>query len=226
MAVDPCTEYDVLLALEDFVPVVLAGVGCVLLAEVAGRSLPATRAVARLGGVLIVLGGLSKATWKLLVAGPCVEVALLEQALFPFLATGFMLLSWSLLSVLRGQPVPWWSFAAVLAAGIVGAVAFGDTAPLLVVAALGAIAVATYGFLLARRAHDQAAAALFVVYAVATLVLPPLAAKPEQTLAAQWAEQLTNTVAQGAFAFASWRLLTHLRTSSLVTPNRTVEAHP
>lgn len=226
MAVDPCTEYNVLLALEDFVPVVLAGVGCVLLAEVAGRSLPPTRVVARLGGLLIVLGGLSKATWKLLVAGPCVDVPLLEQALFPLLATGFMLLSWSLLSVLRGRVVPWWSFALVLGIAVVAALGVGGTAPLLVVAALGAVAVATYGFLLARRAEDPVAAALFVVYAVATLVLPPLAAKPEQTLAAQWAEQLTNSVAQGAFAFASWRLLTHLRTSSLVIPTRTVEAHP
>ncbi len=38
-------------------------------------------------------------------------------------------------SVLRGRPIAWWSFAVVLAVGIIAAVAFGDTAPLLAVAA-------------------------------------------------------------------------------------------
>ncbi len=226
MAIDPCTEYNLLLAAEDFAPVILAGVGCLLLAEVAGRAVPATQTPARLGGALIVLGGLSKAVWKVLVAGPCVEAPVLEQALFPLLACGFMLLAWSLLSVVRGQAMPAWSFAVVLALGIVGALAVRATPPLLIVAALGAFAVAAYGIRLGQRVHDRLVVVLFSLYALATFVLPPLAAKPEQTLAAQWAEQLTNTLAQGAFAYAAWRLLAHSRTSSLAVPNHTVEVLP
>ena len=40
MAVDPCTEYGLALALEDFVPVLLAGAGTVVLGQYAGRVLP------------------------------------------------------------------------------------------------------------------------------------------------------------------------------------------
>ena len=94
-------------AVEDFVPVVLAGVGCVLLAEVAGRSLPADagRGSARRRpdrprraeqGDLEAAGRRPAAS-----TSPCSS-----RPFFPSLATGFMLLSWSLLSVLRGRPVP------------------------------------------------------------------------------------------------------------------------
>ncbi len=224
MAVDVCTEYDLLLAAEDFVPVVLAGIGCLMLAEVAGRAIPGISLAARTGGILIVAGGLSKAVWKLLVAGPCVDIPVLEQSLFPLLASGFLILAWSCLSVLRDRPMPWWSFAVVMGLGVAGALAAGSTKPLLAVAALGALAIAAYGARLGRRNADRVVVWLFVVYAVATLVLPPLAAKPDQTLAAQWTEQLTNSLAQAAFAYAAWRLLLHTRTS-VVPVDRTLEAH-
>jgi hypothetical protein len=224
MSIDVCTEYDLLLAAEDFVPVALAGVGCLVLAELAARSVPAVGLVARLGGAMIVLGGLSKAVWKLLVAGPCVEIPILEQALFPLLAAGFLALSWALLSVVRDRVMPWWSFALVYALGVAGAFAAGSTKPLLAVAALGALALAAYGVRLGQRADDKVAIRLFVVYALATFVLPPLAARPEQTLGAQWAEQLTNTLAQAAFAYAAWRLLRNRRTP-VVRLDRTLEAH-
>lgn len=224
MAIDVCAEYDLWLAAEDFVPVLLAGVGTFTLAALVRRSLPKVGNAAGVGATLIVLGGLSKASWKLLVAGPCAEIPLLEQALFPFLATGFMILAWSMLSLVRGRPAAWWSFAVVLGLGVAGAVAAGSTKPLLAVAALGALAVAAYGIRLAQRHHDRLTIGLFVFYAVATFVLPPLAAQPDQALALQWGEQLTNTVAQAAFAYAAWRLLRSSATDTTTVPNRTMEA--
>ena len=43
MAIDPCTEYGLALAAEDFVPVLLAGAGTVVLALAAGRAVPRLR---------------------------------------------------------------------------------------------------------------------------------------------------------------------------------------
>ncbi len=68
MAIDPCTEYGLTLALEDFVPVLLAGAGSVTLAQAAGKVLPSIRIPALLAGALITLGGFCKALWKTLVA--------------------------------------------------------------------------------------------------------------------------------------------------------------
>ena len=90
MAVDPCTEYGLALAIEDFVPVLLAGAGTVVLGLAAGRSLPAVRVPALLAGALVTLGGFAKATWKTLVAAePCRDYPFLEHMLFPCLAFGF-----------------------------------------------------------------------------------------------------------------------------------------
>ncbi len=224
MAIDVCAEYDLWLAAEDFVPVILAGIGTFTLADLVHRSLPRVGSAARVGAGLIVLGGLSKASWKLLVAGPCAEIPLLEQSLFPLLGAGFMVLAWSLLSLLRGRPVAWWSFAIVFGLGLGGAVVARNTKPLLAVAALGALAVAAYGIRLAQRHEDRLTIGLFAFYAVATLVLPPLAAQPDQPLSLQWGEQLTNTVAQAAFAYAAWRLLRSSATDTTTVPNRTMEA--
>ena len=96
MAVDPCTEYGLALAAEDFVPVLLAGIGSVVLAAAAGRSLPSVRVPALLAGALVTLGGLAKAVWKLLVAAePCRDYPVLEHLLFPCLAFGFAGIAWA-----------------------------------------------------------------------------------------------------------------------------------
>lgn len=206
MAIDPCVEYGLALAIEDFVPVVLAGAGLLVLANALGKSLPAVRAGALLGGVVVTLGGLGKAVWKLLVAGPCIEIPILEQLLFPCLAIGFSALAWALASVYVGRVVSWVPFALVPFVGACISGAARNLTPMLAIAALSAVAVGAMASMLAARHRDQLGRWLFIVYLVGTLVLPPLAARPHQTAALQWAEQLTNTGVQLCFLVGALRL--------------------
>ncbi|KAA1420491.1 hypothetical protein FE697_016155 [Mumia zhuanghuii] len=206
MAIDPCTEYGLALAVEDFVPVVLAGTGLIVLANALGKSLPAVRAGALFGGIVVMLGGLGKAVWKLLVAGPCVEIPILEQMLFPCLAVGFSALAWALASVYVGKVVSWLPFALVPFVGACISGAARNLTPMLAIAALAAVAVGAIASMLAARHGDQVSRVLFIVYIVGTLVLPPLAARPHQTEAVQWAEQLTNTGVQLCFLIGALRL--------------------
>ncbi|GAB3850045.1 hypothetical protein [Dactylosporangium cerinum] len=69
-------DYPVVLAVEDFVPTLLAMYGFWLLASL-GRVTPG-----RVGAVLIGAGGIAKSVWKLLVAGFDVDLPWLEGALF------------------------------------------------------------------------------------------------------------------------------------------------
>lgn len=204
MAIDPCTEYGLALALEDFVPCVLAGVGVLVFARKT-----ASPRLATAGGVLITLGGLAKATWKTLVAAePCRNIEILEQLLFPFLAVGFALV---LVAFLGRQ---WILGIPALAA--VGALVVGAMWPMLIAAAVCAV---TLGVTAARRAlgdGDRAAAGLFVLYVVGTLVLPPLAGRPDQSEGLQWIEQLTNTLVQGSFLLGALRLRRVATTSRAV----------
>jgi len=220
MAIDPCTEYGLALALEDFVPVVLAGAGAIVLASAAGRRVPELRVPALVGGLLITTGGLGKATWKVLVASePCRNVEILEQLLFPCLAFGFALLAWAVVGARRGSAAGRLPFVAVPVLGTVAALAVGAIWPLLVVAAIGAITMAVVAALWARDLGDRRTTVLFALYVVGTLMLPPLAARPDQSQTVQWVEQLTNTAVQLCF------LLGALALRGRATPS-TTPSHP
>ena len=84
--------------------------------------------------------------------------------------------------------------------GCVAALLVGDTWPLLIVAAIGAVTVGVLAHPAGSKRHgDRSACVLFVVYIVGTLVLPPLAGRPHQSEELQWIEQRTNSVVQLCF---------------------------
>nr|BFE78266.1 hypothetical protein GCM10020093_008670 [Planobispora longispora] len=87
-----------------------------------------------------------------------------------------------------------------------GAVLAGRTIPLLVSVSVFATLCGVHLIVAARRRGDLTAAGLFGVQLLGFFVLSPLAARPDQTVALQWAEQLCNTAAQAAFAVAAFRL--------------------
>jgi hypothetical protein len=218
--IDPCTEYGLALAIEDFVPVVLAGVGAITLARAVGLRVPVLRTPALLGAAVMTAGGACKATWKLLVASePCRDLPILEDLLFPFLAVGFALLAWTVTSLRKGvvaSPIP---YAVGLAVGAGAAVALGSSGPLIAVTAIGSLLMGLNAATYARIAGLGFAAALMTAYLAGTLVLPSLAARDVQSEGVQWAAQITNSFVQLFLLVAAVLILRHLR--SVGTPAAT-----
>jgi hypothetical protein len=215
MAVDPCTEYGLALALEDFVPVLLAGAGSVVLGQAAGRVLPAVRIPALLAGALVTLGGFCKALWKTLVAAePCRDYPVLENMLFPGLAFGFAGIAWALWSVRRGRTVPWAPFLVLPVLAGIAALLVMDTWPLLIVSAIAGVTVGVLALLLSRRHGDALGVALFVIYILGILVLPPLGSRPHQSEELQWAEQTTNSIVQLCFLLGALRIRSRIAASA------------
>ena len=207
MVIDPCTEYGLALALEDFVPVVLAGAGALALARACSHRHPSLRIPALAGAAAITFGGLSKAVWKPLVAAePCRNVELLEQVLFPFLAFGFAALAWAVVSLRRDEVASPTPYVVAPVVGAVAAIWLGSTGPLLGVAALGALWMGLNAATHARLIGQHGVAGLFVAYLIGTLLLPPLAARPHQSEGLQWIEQGTNSVVQLCFLIGSLAL--------------------
>jgi hypothetical protein len=199
------------LALEDYVPVILTGIAVLLLA----RWTPVRRPLALLGALLILAGGLAKASWKLIAVGFGHDIHVLAEALFPCLSTGFVLLSWALLAA-AGRRIPWPIPAAVIAVTLGASAALWATWPALITTILGATALAVALVLLARPHRDRLAITAALVWIAGQYTLGPLAAKAGQTLTLQWIEQICNSVAQAALLYAAWRV-TRTRTSSLET---------
>ncbi|MFD8098826.1 hypothetical protein ACFV24_04760 [Nocardia fluminea] len=197
-------DYPVSLAVEDFVPVLLTTVGVLLLRH----SVPERRAVLA-AAVLIGCGGAAKATAKLLAATGHGDHAWLRGMLFPLLTLGFGLLC--LILMRQGGRVPLW--LRILVPGLIavctaGAVLSGDPIVFLVSTTVFATLAGIRLIGTARRRGDIVAANLFGLQLLVFFILGSLASRPDQTVALQWGEQLSNTVAQAAFAYAAWRLAT------------------
>ncbi|WP_372734116.1 hypothetical protein [Nocardioides sp.] len=214
MKIDPCTEYGLSLAIQDFVPVLLAGAGAIALANACGRRHPSLRVPALVGAALVTTGGLSKAVWKTLVAAePCRNIEILEQILFPCLAFGFALLAWAVVSLRKDQVVSPVPYAVVPVLGVASALYAGAMGPLLGVAALGAVWMGLNLAGHARALGMPAIAGLFIAYLLGTLILPPLAARPDQSERLQWIEQGTNSLVQLCFLIGVVAILRHSRTA-------------
>lgn len=209
--VDVCAEYGVALAVEDFVPCILATAALVVLVQAIRSRVPGAFWPAVLGALLISLGGFSKATWKLLVATGCWEYPLLEDVLFPFISFGFAAMAWAMLSAAKGRTVLAWPFAAFPVAASVGALLMGRNFPLLVAAAVGATFFGVTAAVVAFKAGKKSVGWVFVLYVLGTNILPPLGAQPNQTAQLQWAEQLTNSAIQLCFLLGCLWLREHFK---------------
>ncbi|WP_328551499.1 hypothetical protein [Streptomyces sp. NBC_00358] len=215
-------DYPVALALQDFMPVVLTGVGAACLIRPVARAAPRATATAATGTGLILAGGLSKAIWKLVVSLGGPDAQPMNKALFPLLSAGFLLLAHALLSL--PSPVasprgtdrvpPLWGFAATWA--LLGAVSLflASSLPVMVLTVAAVTVCGVRLILLARAAGDTPAASAAGLWLLGMYVLGPLAARPDQSVALQWAEQSCNTLTQTALLLAALRTARSLTRSA------------
>lgn len=89
-------EYSIAVALYDYVPVALSAAAMGLLAHSLSQNQPALRIIVWTGAFLVPLGGLCKASWKLLIAWQGLQLDWLENLLFICLAPGFTVLAYGL----------------------------------------------------------------------------------------------------------------------------------
>lgn len=214
--VDVCAEYGVALAVEDFVPCILATAALVIIVQAIRGRVPQAFLPAALGAALISVGGFAKATWKLLVATGCWEYPMLEALLFPCISFGFAALAWAMLSAFKGRVVIAWPFAAFPVAASIGAIWMGANFPLLIAAAVGATFFGATASTLAFKAGKKSVGWIFVVYVLGTNILPPLGAQPNQTAQLQWAEQLTNSAIQLCFLLGCLWIREHFKNQPAV----------
>ncbi len=231
MALTDCVTYPLVLAAEDIVPIVLAGVGYWYLAKRVLNDFDGSPAVAlamRIAAVLLVVCSfLAGPVRKILanvaavpICAPDFEVPY-SQFQIPFvsaLAPGFAILTWGVICTLKGRKVAFWPAIVLLALGVVGAVAVGERTILFAVGGLWATALAVSTGILAARQRDFVATGLFALYALGTLALPPISSKGNVSdVNVQWLAQGINTATQGLFLYACYRLFTRYQRQSTTT---------
>ena len=185
--------YPLALALFDFVPVTFFLIGAIYLINIATRMCGIRcRRLAISGSLLIFLGGLSKAIWKLLKTIGIGDYQLLGEIQFVLVAPGFLLLLITVISMARSDTVKKVSNNHVTLSIAIWKI------PLLIImtlASMGVMGILTYT---AFRHKAKLAAAGFIV-AFLCLVGMGSMASAEQTLANQWTEQSINSLGQLGF---------------------------
>lgn len=220
--------YSVFMALQDYMPVALSSVGMFFLARFVARHSANYGKAAYIAWILTTLGGASKATWKLLMALSNGEnsVLFLNDSLFYLMGAGFMVMAFMLWYVQReqgGRTVPMLGHPAVLPIAIVAGVSIlslvmGFARPesrtwyilMLMLTTVGNFATGGLAIRQSLRQQDRVAAALFAVNMVAILMLTGMARIEPRTIPLEWASQISNTLSNGAFAYAAYRLATRV----------------
>ena len=89
-------QYGLDLALTNFLPVLFTALALFCIARLARDLAPSSEPMALSGAALVVLAGLCKALWKLILALGGPDLPWLANALFPLMAPGFTLLALAL----------------------------------------------------------------------------------------------------------------------------------
>jgi len=216
---NPYPDFPLSMALQNYIPIVLSGLGLFWVARMIGAAHPAAGRLALAGFALIVTAGALKATWKLVMAIARLDIPLLSQSLFPFIAPGFSLMAWALFWSKRNsdRALVWWPPVLVSAAALLGALALSitrtDRTWVFVLIGLSTVANVGLAGLLVHSALQHGsylAAGLFALNLLITFALSAIAGMSNKPLEVHWTEQIINTLSNLGFAWAAWTMI-HIR---------------
>ena len=189
--------YPLVLALYDFVPVVLFLIGAIFLVRTSIRMCGFRCGRLAIAGVLLIfIGGILKAIWKLLYTIGMGNFQLLSESQFPLVAPGFLILLIAVLMMARSDRETRVTNAALLLIMATWKI------PFLIVMTLTSMGVQGILTYVSFQRKKKLAAAGFIVAFLGLVGMGALASG-EQTLAMQWIEQSVNTVGQLGFMIGS-----------------------
>jgi hypothetical protein len=187
-------QYTLGLALLDFLPVSAFLIGALFLTKLSiSRQAKAQTWLFMAGGLMVFLGGFLKATWKLLYTLNIADLQLLSQLQFVMVAPGFLMMFIAVLQFTKKQ---------IKTEKAIPAIAVWKI-PLLAVMTLSCIGMHGVLVYVAFRKGLKLAGILFILATLCVFAMSGMASGSEQTVLAQWIEEIINSIGQSAFAIGS-----------------------
>lgn len=147
-----------------------------------------------IGAFLVLMGGTTKAIWKLIYTLGIKDIELLGEAQFILLAPGFLLMFLSALSMAKRSSGP----------RKLSAIAVWKV-PLLAVMTISNLGLlVTLGYIAYRQ--SKKAAVIFFGISLACMLVMAGMATADQSIMQQWIEEIVNSLGQIAFAFGSFQI--------------------
>ncbi|MFV9505781.1 MAG: hypothetical protein AB4911_14595 [Oscillochloridaceae bacterium umkhey_bin13] len=209
-------EYTIPLALQDYMTVIFSALGLVLLTRMINSIDRDLGRMALIGMILIVTGGVFKATGKLVIAAGGPTLDWLYHGLFPLIAPGFTIFVWSLYQVRRhfrdeaSLKRPWLVPLVLIALFGAGSIALGAAGGpwrvvLIMQATLANIFMLIMLAVAAWRRDMRGTAVLFMLTLTVVLVMSQMAQIPFSNIGMVWFAQISQTIAQALFVIAAWQ---------------------
>jgi hypothetical protein len=215
--------YTVLMALQDFMPVIFSSIGLFFLAKMVSRVDKTSGYLAYLGWFMITSGGANKATWKLWMAfsNSQTDIRWLDDSLFLLMAPGFTAMAFAIFYMQRHmvgkKPILGHPFilSAIVNAICVGAAVFMAVSRpesrtwFFILLGLTTFSNVSLAIMVIRQGYKFGSiliALLFAFNILMVFMLTGMARIDDQSIGLQWAQQISNTISNGAFALASYKL--------------------
>jgi len=183
--------YPISLALFDLLPITAFLIGAIFLVKTA-RLGSGKRAgwMMLSGGLLVFLGGFTKALWKLLLAAQIADIVWLGEAQFVLSGLGLLLMCLTMLSMLR-QP------STLAKGGVVLSMALWKIPflAIMLISGLGLDGMLSY---VAFRRGLKLAGTAFALGLIGLLAMGAFSGA-EQTISTHWVAETVNTFGQSAF---------------------------
>ena len=190
------------MAIVDFIPVVMFFLAaCLLLKDLYNKMTKGEYAILATGSIMVLIGVLYKALWKILYALCICDYPLLSESFLPIQGTGFLLVFLALI----GMFTPHNKKNVTLNSAVVVPV-LDSSMPFVILQIIGCAGMQFTLFGISLKMKKKNAAVCYVVAFIFMLAMGYLSAKFNDTPGMHWVAQLTNTISQGALLLGTWIL--------------------
>ena len=187
------------MAIVDFTPVVLFFAAAVLLQrDLYNKMVKGAYALLATGSVMVLIGGLFKAGWKILYALSICDYPLLENSFFPMQGSGFLLVFLALV----GMFTPW-NRGRTVTMSVAAVPVYTSSMPFVIMQTVGCAGAQWSLFALSLKMRQRLAAVMYVISFWFMLGMGYLSATFDDSSSMHWMAQCVNIVSQGSFLWGT-----------------------
>ena len=187
------------MAIVDFIPVVLFFAATVLLQrDLYNKMVKGAYALLATGSVMVLIGGLFKAGWKILYALSICDYPLLENSFFPMQGPGFLLVFLALVGIFTP-----WNRGRTVTMNVAAVPVYTSSMPFVIMQTVGCAGAQWSLFALSLKMRQRLAAVMYVISFWFMLGMGYLSATFDDSSSMHWMAQCVNIVSQGSFLWGT-----------------------
>lgn len=190
-------DFSVGMALFDYIPIVFFALGAfILLRDFYKRVRKDTYLLFAIGVILVAVGGIFKATWKLLYAANICDISIFDELFFPLQSLGFLLAGVAVISMLFSK-----------SAKSSKLYAMEPSLLIMILLMVSGLCLMDAGLcVISKRLKKPVAIVVFALSFICCLGMGYLSSKDFEKASMNWIAECVNFCGQGLFLLGTWMI--------------------